>query len=421
MNTEPIGETSTERVAYNGTVKSPSLSGEAELFIDTDGLSVEMLLDGIAVPYAEIESITLDDYIVQIQTRNGNLQISQMGSNCEGFFLELCQGFNQKVLAVLQVEGPQILETKGLYKYCNKQGKAQLGVYRDYLCILPANKDGRRIPLIFVSSIKSEDYVLSLTLTTGESYEFSMLGYDLDPLEKAITAAIRNLWENNKAFVARIDEKLGFAKISQAARLLPEGIAAPLAGLSQAFPTLTAALEKKMYHSKMNDTYPVLKTICNEEKLCLGIKSVPEKEAEELLQTCIAGVDDGDTPPQLTPEQMDSLRWILWAAIPSKNENAAVVEFAFPNEKAATYIFRLDNSFDCFLQLLNRALEATGLQREAIYLSDVELLKDQHADIRMLLDRTPALRELRRCFVGRAIHRGMDNWRNSVLQFIKHY
>lgn len=419
MNNGPGEENSIERVAYTGTVKSPALSGEAQLFIDTDGLLVEMLLNGIAVPYVDIESIALDDFIVHIQTKSGDLHISQLGNSCQGFYLELCTAFNEKVLAVFQAKGPPLLETKGQYKYCDKQGKAHLNVYSDCLCILPANKDARRIPFIFVSSIKNEDYVLSIALAGGESYEFSMLGYDLDPLAKAVTEAILKLREHHKAFISRIDDQLGFAKTSQAARQFPEGIALPLAGLSQSFPTLASTLEKKISNSKMNDTYPVLKTVCNDEKLCLGIKSVPENEVKELAETCMPGGDDGDTPPQLTPEQIDALRWILWAAIPAKTEKAAIVEFAFPNEQAATYIFRLHNSFEHFLTLLNRALEATGLQREIIYFSDEEILEDRHADKRMLLDRTPALRELRQCFAGRVIHRGLDSWKNNVLQFIK--
>lgn len=416
------GENTTEKAIYSGTVKSSSLSGEAKLFIGKDGLSVDALFDEIALPYAEIESITLENYAIHIRAGGEDLQISQMGSNCDWFHRELYEGFNRKVQTVLRAKGTLLIETKGRYNYDNNRGEAYIRVFNDCLCILPPNKDGRRIPLTFVSAMKSEDYALSIMLTTGEHYEFSMLGYDLDPLEKTIAGAIRKLREKNAAFVSQLDSALDFAKISQAARQLPEGIAVPLAELSKTLSSLSSVLEKKANNSKMSGTYPVLKTICYDEKLCIGIRALPEEEVkalkQELPEIPAQNAGDGVASLELTPEQEDALRWIIWVAIPSKDERTAVVEFAFPNEQAATYIFKLNSTFEHFLPLLNRAMEATGLQREVVSLSDEEILKNQHADKRMLLERTPALQKLRQCFAGKAIHRSMDSWKNNVLEHL---
>lgn len=76
---------------------------------------------------------------------------------------------------------------------------------------------------------------------------------------------------------------------------------------------------------------------------------------------------------ELTPEQEDALHWIVFAALPSKDGRLAVVEFAFPNEEAATYLFRMEEPWEAFLTLLNRALEATGLRREILSLRQERL------------------------------------------------
>ena len=84
-----------------------------------------------------------------------------------------------------------------------------------------------------------------------------------------------------------------------------------------------------------------------------------------------------------------------------------MVEFAFPNEEAATYLFRMEEPWEAFLTLLNRALEATGLRREILSLPEERLHDEANADTRMAVIRTPAVRSLRARFTGRVIHRGL--------------
>ena len=412
-------ESAKTKPTYTGRLASPDMNGEVMLTINKDGLLADSLFDQAALPYADVNKIVLQDNTVLIGSSAGNLMLSHMGSACEWFHRELLEAYNTKVLQALLVEGASEFETKGAYLYDGKQGHAIFQVFKDCLCILPPNTDARRIPFLFVNGLSKEGYTLILTLSTGERYTLSQIGYDLEPLEKQISDHIRSLQDNNAVFIKSIDDSLGFAQTVQAARLMPEGGVVSLQKLTSSIPPLSITVSKKVMNSKMVETYELLQNICDGERLCIGIKAVPPEEVEAMKESLLIKLNEGaENPIELTLEQEDSLRWIVWAAVPSKDGRTAVVEYAFPNEPAATYLFRIENEWDSFLPILNRAMEAVQLKREVISLPDEKMKNEQYANYRMAVIRTPALQELRRLFAGRVIHRSLESWKESVLNII---
>ena len=406
------------RPSYDGTVQSPSLSGEVKLTVDTDGLLIDSLFDQAAVSYADMTKIACQDFTVKIGSLLGDMTVSRMGQQAEWFYRELLEAYHRKVLQTLLTGGKSDFETEAQYAFDGCGEKATIRVFKDCLCLLPPNTSARRLPFVFLKGLKKEANTLSLTLATEERFVFSMLGHDLDPLEKQITEHIRRQGENNTAFIQKLVPSLGFSECAKAARLLPEGIAVSTEQLRKVSPSLAAVLEKKIRNSKMSETYGLLKDLCNAEQLAVGIKALSDEETEALKAALLEKLNENaEETAELTSEQEDALRWILWAAIPSADGKTAVVEFAFPNEDAATYVFRINGTFNTFLPILNRALEATKLQREILSLSDDELKKEQYADYRMAVDRTPSLQEIRKVFVGRVIHRSADSWKKAVLKY----
>jgi hypothetical protein len=420
VNTDTdIEEPALSNPVYEGTVDSDCLSGEARLIIGKDALLADNLFSQLAVSYADVKQIAFQDYSVQIKSSNGSVTVSRMGNACEWFYRELTEAYNKKVLEALRVEGSPAFETKGNYAFDGGQGDAVFHIFEDCLCILPPNLDARRIPFLFVNGIKKDGYALTVSLTTGERFVFSMLGRDLDPFEKAIADHIRAMQDNGAAFIKTLNNALGPSKTAQAARMLPEGIAVSLQVLSGPLPALADTLIKKATNSKLEGTFSLLKTLCDSEELCVGIKPVSQSESD-LLKTALIekqGEDAGKTA-DLTPEQKDALCWTVWAALPSKDRHTAVVEFAFPGEAAATYVFRIANTWDAFLLLLNRALEAVQFKREAISLSEEKLRTDQYSDLRMAVVRTPALEALRKQYAGRVIHKSAESWKNGLMKYL---
>ena len=381
---EGSGGIASSTSVYSGTIDSPFLIGEVSLTIDQDGLLTETLFDRVMIAYETIESLLLDNYVVHLRARNGDIRISRLGQGCEWFYRELWEAFALKVQTVLHAKGAPLFETKGRYTFNDRQGEALIRIFSDCIMILPPNKDGRRIPLVFINGMKREGYALSIILTTGEHYMFSMLGLDLDPFEGKIYEVIKALQGRNTNFISTLDSSLGLASAMNAARQLPEGIAVRHKELSKSFPSLGSLLEKKLHNSRISDYYNLLKMICDQDNLAIGIFALPEEEVErlkrELLETMAESAGEGETVPELTSEQEDELRWALWVVILAKNGRKVIAEFAFPNEQTATYIFHMNTSFDQLLAILNRGLEATSMQREIISLPADQLWNDSHAN-----------------------------------------
>ncbi len=426
---------------YNGMVSSSRLSGEAKLLICADGLTLDGLFDRVSVNYADIDSIVLENYVIQVKTNGETIVISQIGQPCEWFHRDLLEAYNKKVLSAFHVTGEPLLETEGQYSYGVLNGNAKISVFSDCLCILSPNLRARRIPLVFINGLKRENYSLAITLNTEETYTFSMLGSDFDPLERAITERIRELKNNDITFVNKLIPSLGFSDSTKVGSLLREGIAVRLKQLP---PVLAEAIEKKVRNSKAGSTYEQLKAICNHEHLAVGIKCLPDEEFEALKQAEIERVqklaENAEVNPGagkgacevagvsgaaasgvggvavLTAEQEDALRWAIWIVVPSSDGKTAVVELSLPGEDAATYLFRADTVWERFLMLLNRGMEATQFRREIISLSDEALKEEVYSEQRMLKVRTPALHELRKRFIGRVIHRSAESWKKSLLE-----
>ena len=249
---------------YNGMVSSSRLSGEAKLLICEDGLILDGLFDRVPIAYADMNSIVLENYVVKINIGDETIAISQLGQACEWFYRDLLDAFNSKVLASFHVTGEPVLETEGQYSYGVLQGNAKISVYPDCICILAPNLRARRIPLAFVSGMKKENYALTIILDKDEAYTLSMIGSDLDPLERAITGQIRKQRENDAAFVSKLIPSLGFSESLKAGALLREGIAVQLKQLP-AF--LVKAIDGKVRNSKMGSAYEQLKEICDNERM----------------------------------------------------------------------------------------------------------------------------------------------------------
>ena len=352
---------------------------------------------------------------VQIKATSQTICISRMGQSCQWFHRELLDAYNKRVLLSFHITDEPDFETEGQYFFEGVHGKAIIRVFSDCFCILPPNLNARRIPFVFIDGIKKDAYSLTITLNTEEVYSFSLLGFDLDPLENIINIHLRNRKNSDIAFVRKLTPALGFANGTQAGVLLSEGIAVQLSLLPA---VLAETLEKKAMNSKMGATYKQLKDICDSKRLAVGIKSLPEEEFAALQQAIVEKSQENENENEineLTPEQQDALRWVIWMAIPSMDGKAVVVEFAFPGEDAATYLFRKESEWERFLIQLNRGMEATQMSRETFSLPEDALQAEESAGQLMNIMRTPALQELRKQFIARVIHRSSESWKASLM------
>lgn len=102
---------------YRGMVSSSCLSGEAKLLIYEDGLTLDGTFDRMPVAYADINSISLENYTVKIDTGSETITITQLGQACDWFFRDLTEAYNRKVLSSFRVTGEPVLEAEGRYVF----------------------------------------------------------------------------------------------------------------------------------------------------------------------------------------------------------------------------------------------------------------------------------------------------------------
>lgn len=398
---------------YEGSIESRAISGEVRLSADEDGLVCDGLFSQVFIPYSDMDSISFRDYAVYISAGGETYRIFYMGQATEWFFDALLAGYNAKVLSVLRVVGAPLLKANGRCSYEGRSAQADVELHSDCLCILSPDKGARRYPFVFMNGIKGEDYALALSLSTGERCTLSMLGYELEPLERSMTERIRALQRESMDFLSELCSSLRMPDLTAAARLLPEGIAASVDSLPEA---LGKTLEDKARNSKMGAYYDRLLSLGDRRSLAIGVKALPEEVVERLKEALLEKLsENAEGEVKLSAKQEDALKWIVFAVIPSADGKHAIVEFAFPDEGAATYVFRAEEGFERLLPVLNRALEASELRRE-VFSSPVDKLSDE---ARMLIERTPAIDKLRRLYVGKAVHRTPKAWEESVASLME--
>ncbi len=419
---------------YTAQAASPIVSGEVKLAISDTALTVAALFDVVEIPFAKMIVLAFADYTVTVKTSDGDYSFSRMGQWAQPFYDALCDAYNKAVLRSLFVKDKPILTADGDFRFTENgtavYKHAPIHVYENCVVALPPNLSARRVPLCFVTGMDKGDYELTLRLDTGESYTYTKLGYDTAPFADAVEKQIRKLREKALATVKEMAPSLSAAQASQLAKLVPEGAAAPIGQLAAIAPAFVSALEEKLSTTRAAVSYAAFKTMCDPAQIYVGFRR-NEAGADGGMSAMLGGLAGGGNPLEAlgkltgisTPQNGTESKvptpapYLLWLIAPSPDGKYAAVEFA--EADSATFLYNTSGNFDSFAKHLNRALEAISFKREAIRLSDDELLKPENADYLMASDRTAALQFIRANFVDRVIHSSPDAWKHKLMKMWK--
>lgn len=385
---------------FNGIVQSVGFNGDAVITLEEDAIVFDRAGKSLVIPYADIDGFSVQDYKLLINAETCSVMVSQMGRDADVLCEKLWDAYNARTLKALFVQGSPQFEAQGEYRYSDDGGQsrgiAKIKLYDSCLCILPPSSDARRIPLCFMTEPAMTDFAIKMTLDTGETYEVIRLGDRTKRLFELIQNNMMTIHNNAVATVKAIDGSLNARQASDIAWLVPDGAAAPTAALESIAPSFVRASEARIALSRAADTYAYFREICAPGSLYTGIKT---------------GLSD-------TEEEAD----IVWVTAIKEKETGgtAAVELALPEEDAAaTYIYRFKGDQMSFFKRLNHAMEAIAFHREVISMPDAELKLDKNALCAMAVKRTGALRFLRSCFSGRAIHRTLESWKSSIDEWMK--
>jgi hypothetical protein len=391
---------------YSGIVKSERINGKAQIIVEPDGLLLVTPFDTFPIPYMDIEKFSLQDHTAHIETVTGSCEISGLGLAGEPFLDAVCAAYNDKVRKALFVEGAPLLKTKGEFQ-CREGGWTETGrgtleVYGDCVLLLPPNAGARRVPLCFVTAMDATSYALTLHLDGGDSYTFTKMGYDAAPFADMVERQLKAIRQRALERVKALDPTLTSIQAADIAKRMPEGIAAMVGDLTQIAPSFVRALEEKIGESRAAHSYAVFKTICEPERICVGmIENEPAGDAAEGQEDAGEGM-------------------MLWMIAPGKDGRTAAVEFAVAEgEAAATFLYRYTEDFGPFVRAFNRAFEAIGFKREAVWIRDTDLAKRENGYYLMAVRRNEMLRQIRGCFAGRVIHASPESWEKALREAMK--
>ncbi|MDI6800333.1 MAG: hypothetical protein QMD53_06700 [Actinomycetota bacterium] len=303
------------------------------------------------------------------------------------------------------------LEADGSERF---KGKGELRLYETAIVFMPEKSEPVRILYGDILEVKSEDYALTVVTEFGERFTFSQMGGEFDPVTRALSDAISELSLKVQSSLRELLPQADPSVIRRVARFMKEGRAAKRSDIETVSADIWLEMERKLETLGLKEEYDFLTSFAQKERMAIGLK-------RGLL---------GD----LTGEYI----WFLipiYSADPNQPGNAVAME-ATGGEGGgkATYFFRivekndypnykeiegLHRKVDDFIKRINRCMLEINFRREPIYLPEEKLLQPEYQKYQFTMQKVPALRELRRLFIGRVIHSSPEQWKNDVMQLLK--
>lgn len=370
----------------------------------------------------DILDISEDDYRIHLTlTSKEKLTIFNLGYKYEDFMRVLSRLRNEillKDMLMRETLRKSGVETEFVYFDDSgnekQKGKCELRLYETALVVIPEKGELVRIPYSDILEIQDKDFTLTMTTEFGEKFVFSSLGRQFDPFAKTLSDLINELSLKVQSSLKELLPNADPSVIRRAARFMKEGKAAKRSDIESVSPELWKEMEKKIESTEIKEEYNFLKSLAQQDKLCIGLK-------RGLL---------GD----LTGEYI----WFLipiYSTNPKEPGNAIAME-AISDEGGgkATYFYRivsrkdhpnfinienLHQEADNCIKKINRCMLAINFRREPIYLSNEKLEEPQYQKYKIAIAKIPALQELRRLFIGRVIHRTPEQWKEDVKSLLE--
>jgi len=397
--------------------------GEAQARLDEENLSIlPKFGEALLIPFRDILEVSERDYKIYLGlTSKEQFTLFNLGYRYEDFLRVLNRVRNEILLKDMLMH--ETLRKSGIeaeFVYFDEngkelqKGKCEPRLYETAIVVIPEKGELVRIPYSDISEIRDEKFALAITTDFGEKFVLSKMGRQFDPFVKTLSDLINELSLKAQTSLKELLPKSDPSIIRRAARFMKEGKAARRSDLESVSPELWVELEKKLEIAGIKEEYDFLKSLSQQEKLCIGLK-------RGLL---------GD----LTGEYI----WFLiplYSTNPNEPGNAVAME-AISGEGGgkATYFFRivsrkdypnfkniedLHKEVDSFIKRINRCMLAINFRREPIYLPDEKLDEPQYQKYKFAIAKIPALQELRQLFIGRVIHRTPEQWKKDVMDLLQ--
>jgi hypothetical protein len=281
-----------------------------------------------------------------------------------------------------------------------------------------------------------------------------MMGAQLDPLTKALSDADNKLQLKVQSLLKEILPEMDPATIKKVSKFMKEGKLARRSDIESFSPMLWTALEKRLGTIGIKEEYDFLKSLSQQEKICMGIKrglmgeltgdyfwffvpiysTDPKKPGNAVAMEASSGTTTSgeDTSGEETPSEGNSGGGT--SGEEASSEDTSEEGAASEGVGRATYFFRivsrndypeykniedLHREFDDLTKKISRCMIDINFRREPIYLPDERLDEPKYLKYKFAVLRSPSLRILRTRFIGRVIHSSPEQWKKDVTDLLK--
>lgn len=353
----------------------------------------------IDLHFSDISAWKYEDYCVTITLTDGTavelLKLARRGDE----FIDTFRSCRQThfMTALLLEEGEQ-LNFAGAFEYraapgeMLSSGSCLLVLQKTSLACFPDNHLPFLVPYGLIREALQDQalYGVKIACGPGESLALFRLARRTDELARSLDERRSALAIRQSSALAALAPQLGAIPLRRCAALLRDGVPVEQKELEGAAPGFWETLWQSGF--------------CEERRSYAEALLAKATAAYVVLKETGPWGAGEETPAALADRRLMYLFQI---------GDALVLESP-ANDDAATYIFRITGEVLEFTQNLCRALSTIQFRREPIYLPAAALDKPPHNRYAEALRILPALADLRRAFMGRAVHKTLDSWLQDV-------
>jgi hypothetical protein len=362
--------------------------------------------------YREVIDVIPEDYKLKLSlNKEQELIISQLGYQYEDFIRIFIKLRNEMILKDLLFQ--ETLKKSGLeadFLYLDEselekqKGKAEFRFYQTSLVILPERGELMKILFSDILETKTDNFQIEITIEKNGKVIISKLGEKFDLFKETLKSCLNEIVLNVQNFIKGIWPDIDFSTLNKISSLIKEGKAIKRGEIETMAPEFWERFEKALMRTEVKEEYEFLKSIGEQEKICLGFKKG------------LMGKLTGD---------------YLWFFIPTGN----AIAFETTGEKEtgrATYFFRIlnrneyqtadktqiDKQIDDLISKINLGLLAINFRREPIYLPEEKLEEPDYVKYKFSMAKIPEIKLMRDLFIGRVIHRDNEQWQKEVTDLL---
>jgi hypothetical protein len=430
--------------AFNGKFQYSGNGTEGDCRVEFDAEKFTLSPDSappLVFDLGDLEAVIAADYEIKLSLYTGNtLVLRQFGKPYETLTHDLLEAYRKRTLQCLLLEDMEEVQRftgsfeLALRRESPRSGPAEIRLFKSNLAVLPNASQAFQWRLADVDSIRFDSAAYEVNLQSGDDrLKIARLAKRTEEFVTRTKDAISQLASASMQALHAALPFLNPEQLQNANTIMREGRSASLAKLAAISPKIPGALAANAVDADLKPYYDQLVSRTAAGLQYAGFKLIRAEEDDAAeSQSADEDADIGNAPDadQAGPQ---TLYWFFFpfAAKPGSSEPANLVAWeASSRSGRATYFFHLvdpqdaaqlrDSALvDAAIQRLNRALGVLNFRRRPIYVSDDVLEGNpQFHRYAIAARRIPEVRELRKKFIGRAIHSSLEAWQDQVASIV---